>query len=118
MNKLDTIHTNLDRLANGFKEMKGCLKELRLSPPLSSSTKKVMKKKVIEVQLPLSLFGGVTKREITDEEDGVIKTGFGVLNTFSLVDDVKSSKKKVVMLRFETYGTMIKMNDAIVVFCQ
>lgn len=58
----------------------------------------------------------VVKKAMIDEEDDEIEARFEVLGAFSTVDDVEFSKKKVVRLQFEAYMTVLKMNDAKMMF--
>lgn len=54
----------------------------------------------------------VIKRMVTDNKENEIKVGFGVF----MVDRVEFGEKTVARLGFEAYVTVLKTNDARVVF--
>lgn len=58
----------------------------------------------------------VVKKAMIDEEDDEIEARFEVLGAFSAADDVEFSKKRVVRLQFEAYMTVLKTNDAKMMF--
>lgn len=108
--KLEAMVSPLDNMANEFKAIKES-KEIVKREVINEEDDKTKAQQLLQLSRE-----NVIKKVVIDEEDNKIEVGFEILSAFLVVYDIEFREIRVARLGFETYTTMLRINDVIVVF--